>query len=86
MGNTGSSASMTCLAMEKSRFLRSRYAMKALAGESFRAEMKSWTVGLSSERRFPAFIRVIIVFRWFFHMCLRTALRKLVLAVFFAEA
>ncbi|MBA7586114.1 hypothetical protein ES708_28110 [subsurface metagenome] len=86
MGSTGSRASITCLAIEKSRFLRSWYALKALPGESLSADMKSCTVGLLSDACFPAFIREIMVFRWFFHMCLRTALRKLVLAVFLVDA
>jgi len=43
-------------------------------------------VGLFSERRFPAFIREIMVVLCLLHMCFRTTLRKLVLAEFFEEA
>ncbi|MBA7547552.1 hypothetical protein ES705_39974 [subsurface metagenome] len=85
-GRTGSRASITCFAIEKSRFLRSWYALKALPGESLSAEMKSCTVGFWSDAFFPAFIREIIVVLWFFHMCLRTAFRKLVRALCLADA
>ena len=47
--------------------------------------MKSCTVGFSEDFLFPAFIREIIVFRWFFHWCFRMALRKLALAEFLED-
>jgi len=46
--------------------------------------MKSCTVGFSEERRFPAFIREIMVVLCFFHWCFLIALRKLAAALFFS--
>jgi len=48
--------------------------------------MKSCTVGLFSERLFPAFIREIMAVLWFFHWCLRIALMKLARAEFLEDA